>query len=158
MVRILLAEDNFVNQKIVQGLLEKSGHRVEVASNGVLAVERLKQDTFDLVLMDVQMPEMDGITATKLVRQQEQASKRHTPIIAMTANAMKGDREKCLEAGEIAGGDERRRALGVTELDEATVETTLGTVLKYREDQERARQHGIADMVKQAFERGMQQL
>ncbi len=98
-LRILLAEDNFVNQKIVQGLLEKSGHRVEVASNGALALERLRQDTFDLVLMDVQMPEMDGITATKLVRRQELASKRRTPIIAMTANAMKGDREKCLEAG-----------------------------------------------------------
>ena len=100
-LRILLAEDNFVNQKIVQGLLEKSGHRVEVAANGLLAVERLGKDTFDLVLMDVQMPEMDGISATKLVRQQEAMakSKRRTPIIAMTANAMKGDREKCLDAG-----------------------------------------------------------
>ena len=98
-LRILLAEDNFVNQKIVQGLLEKSGHRVEVAANGAIALERLSQDAFDLVLMDVQMPEMDGLTATKLVRQQERLSKRHTPIIAMTANAMKGDREKCLDAG-----------------------------------------------------------
>ena len=98
-LRILLAEDNFVNQRIVQGLLEKSGHRVEVVVNGKLALERLVKESFDLVLMDVQMPEMDGLTATSQLRKLEESTKRHIPVIAMTANAMKGDREKCLEAG-----------------------------------------------------------
>ena len=98
-LRILLAEDNFVNQRIVQGLLETSGHRVEIVANGKQALDRLENEAFDLILMDVQMPEMDGLTATKLFRQQEKLTRRHTPVIAMTANAMKGDREKCLEAG-----------------------------------------------------------
>ena len=96
---ILLAEDNIVNQKLAIKLLEKRGHRVVVASNGKEAIQKLEARHFDLVLMDVQMPEMDGIEATKLIRKREDHEGGHIPIAAMTANAMKGDREKCLAAG-----------------------------------------------------------
>jgi PAS domain S-box-containing protein len=96
---ILLAEDNPVNQKVAIHLLQKKGHRVTVAENGRQALEFLEKEKFDLVLMDVQMPEMDGFEATRQIRQQEKASGEHLPIVAMTAHAMKGDREKCLEAG-----------------------------------------------------------
>ena len=98
-LRILLAEDNFVNQRIVQGLLEKRGHRVEVVANGQQALDHLSKESFDLILMDVQMPVMDGLTATRLFREREKELGQHVPIIAMTANAMKGDREECLNAG-----------------------------------------------------------
>jgi CheY-like chemotaxis protein len=96
---ILLAEDNIVNQKLAVKILEKRGHRVVVASNGKKAIEQLERKHFDLVLMDVQMPEMDGIEATELIRKREEQEGGHIPIAAMTANAMKGDREKCLAAG-----------------------------------------------------------
>ncbi|MBC7348593.1 MAG: response regulator [Candidatus Aminicenantes bacterium] len=96
---ILLAEDNPVNQKVAIHLLQKKGHRVAVAENGRQVLEFLEKEKFDLVLMDVQMPEMDGFEATRLIRQKERASGVHLPIVAMTAHAMKGDREKCLEAG-----------------------------------------------------------
>jgi two-component system sensor histidine kinase/response regulator len=97
---ILLAEDNPVNQRVAQRMLEKLGHRVVVANNGREAVDALEQGRFDAVLMDMQMPEMDGLQATAAVRAREmrQAMER-VPIIALTANAMKGDREKCLMAG-----------------------------------------------------------
>ncbi|MBL8220481.1 MAG: response regulator, partial [Bryobacterales bacterium] len=98
-LRILLAEDNPVNQKLALRVLEKRGHVVEVVPNGKLALEAVDQRTFDLVLMDVQMPEMDGLTATRLLRERENGSGRRIPIVALTANAMKGDREKCLAAG-----------------------------------------------------------
>ncbi|MBS1824013.1 MAG: response regulator [Acidobacteria bacterium] len=98
-LRILLAEDNPVNQKLALRVLEKQGHFVEVVPNGKLALDALDQRPFDLVLMDVQMPEMDGLTATRILRQRENGSTRRIPIVALTANAMKGDREKCLEAG-----------------------------------------------------------
>ncbi len=98
-LRVLLAEDNPVNQKLVIRFLEKQGHTVVVAGNGKEALACLEKQTFDLVLMDVQMPEMDGLEATRLIRQREQATGGHLPIIAMTASAMKGDRERCLEAG-----------------------------------------------------------
>ena len=98
-LRILLAEDNFVNQRIVQGLLEKRGHSVEVVSNGQQALDQLARESFDLILMDVQMPVMDGLTATRLLREQEKGHGQHIPVIALTANAMKGDCEECLEAG-----------------------------------------------------------
>jgi PAS domain S-box-containing protein len=97
--RILLAEDNHVNQILAVRLLERRGHRVVVAQNGREAVEFLGKDQFDLVLMDVQMPEMDGFEATAAIRKLEQATGRHTKILAMTARAMKGDEEKCLAAG-----------------------------------------------------------
>jgi CheY-like chemotaxis protein len=98
-LRILLAEDSLVNQRLAVGLLEKHGHSVLVANNGKEAVAANKAEAFDLILMDVQMPEMDGLQATELVRAQERQTGRHTPIIAMTAHALKGDRERCLEAG-----------------------------------------------------------
>jgi signal transduction histidine kinase/CheY-like chemotaxis protein/ligand-binding sensor domain-containing protein len=98
-LKILLAEDNLVNQKLAVRLLEKNGHTVAVAQNGKEALAHLQNSSFDLVLMDVQMPEMDGLTATRLIREQERKTGRHLPIIATTAHAMKGDRERCLEAG-----------------------------------------------------------
>jgi CheY-like chemotaxis protein len=96
---ILLAEDNPVNQKVAIRLLEKRGHRVVAASNGREALSALAHDSYDLVLMDVQMPEMDGLEATKLLRAKEKGTGRHQPVVAMTALVMKGDRERCLEAG-----------------------------------------------------------
>jgi signal transduction histidine kinase/CheY-like chemotaxis protein len=98
-LRILLAEDNPVNQKLATKLLEKMGHTVIVAEDGSKALEVLKQDTFDLVMMDVQMPVMDGFETTQIIRNQEERTGRHIPIVAMTAHAMKGDRERCLESG-----------------------------------------------------------
>ncbi|MBU2537929.1 MAG: response regulator [Proteobacteria bacterium] len=96
---ILLAEDNLVNQKVAQKLLEKEGHSVVIANHGREAVEKYGADHFDLILMDVQMPEMDGFEATAKIRASEQGTTRHIPIIALTAHAMKGYSEKCLEAG-----------------------------------------------------------
>ncbi len=96
---ILLAEDNLINQKIAVRLLEKAGHRVRVTGNGKEALAALEREAFDLVLMDVQMPEMGGFEATGIIREREKGSGRHVPVIAMTAHAMKGDRERCLAAG-----------------------------------------------------------
>ncbi|MCI0568382.1 MAG: response regulator, partial [Acidobacteria bacterium] len=98
-VRVLLAEDNAVNQALAVRLLEKRGHSVVVAANGREALKALRQQEFDVVLMDVQMPEMDGFEATATLRAEEKRTGRHMPIVAMTAHAMKGDRERCLEAG-----------------------------------------------------------
>ncbi|MFO0902081.1 MAG: response regulator [Pirellulales bacterium] len=98
-LKILLAEDGLANQRLAVGLLEKWGHRVAVASNGRAAVETWEREPFDLILMDVQMPEMDGLEATSLIRQREQARGTRIPIVAMTARAMRGDRELCLAAG-----------------------------------------------------------
>ena len=96
---ILLAEDNPLNQKVAVGLLREAGHEITVVNNGLEAVAALSAGTFDIVLMDVQMPEMDGLAATQLIRQNEGETGGHTPIIALTAHAMKGDRERCLAAG-----------------------------------------------------------
>lgn len=98
-LKILLAEDGLANQKLAIGLLQKWGHLVTVAVNGQAALDLVQKEPFDLVLMDVQMPVMDGLQATKLIRQREQLTGGHLPIIAMTARAMKGDRDQCLEAG-----------------------------------------------------------
>ncbi|HEY5028750.1 MAG TPA: response regulator, partial [Candidatus Angelobacter sp.] len=98
-LKILLAEDNLINQKLAVRLLEKLGHHVVLAVTGVQALSKLKEQSFDLVLMDVQMPEMDGFTATAAVRLREEGSAVRMPIVAMTAHAMKGDRERCLQAG-----------------------------------------------------------
>jgi len=98
-LRVLLAEDSVVNQKLAVWILEKWGHSVHVVSNGQLAVDAVAQQEFDAVLMDVQMPEMGGFEATAIIRQRETTTGRHIPIVAMTAHAMKGDREKCLDAG-----------------------------------------------------------
>jgi two-component system sensor histidine kinase/response regulator len=98
-LRILVAEDNPVNQRLITRLLEKRGHRVVIAPDGKQAVLALAKEAFDLVFMDVQMPEMDGLEATGAIRQKEIASGEHQPIIALTAHAMKGDEGKCLSAG-----------------------------------------------------------
>ncbi|MBC8869310.1 MAG: response regulator [Planctomycetes bacterium] len=98
-LRILLAEDSLVNQKVAVALLEREGHSVAVAGNGQEAISTLDSQDFDLVLMDVQMPEMDGFEATAKIRDKERQTGAHIPIIAMTAHALKGDRERCLEAG-----------------------------------------------------------
>jgi CheY-like chemotaxis protein len=98
-LRILLVEDSLVNQKLATALLEKQGHTVEVATNGGEAVTACQTRAFDVVLMDVEMPIMDGLEATGHIREWEKASQSHLPIVAMTAHARKGDRERCLEAG-----------------------------------------------------------
>jgi signal transduction histidine kinase/CheY-like chemotaxis protein len=98
-LRILLAEDNPVNKKLAQRLLEKWGHEVMQVDDGRDAIDQVRENYFDLVLMDVQMPEMDGMEATEAIRLAEQESGDHVPIIAMTAHAMSGDREKCLQVG-----------------------------------------------------------
>jgi signal transduction histidine kinase/DNA-binding response OmpR family regulator len=97
-VKILLAEDNPVNQKVAEAILRKAGYPVQIVENGEDAVEAMKSTSYNLVLMDVQMPEVDGIQATKMVREME-GSDKHTPIVAMTAHAMIGDKERCLESG-----------------------------------------------------------
>ena len=98
-LHVLLAEDNLVNQKVAARMIEKLGHRVVIARNGREALDRLRELQFDLVLMDVQMPEMDGPSAVAAIRESEQGSDRHLPIIALTAHAMTGDRQLCLDAG-----------------------------------------------------------
>jgi signal transduction histidine kinase/DNA-binding response OmpR family regulator len=98
-LRILVAEDNAVNQRLVVRLLEKRGHRVVLAVDGRQAIEALTQESFDLVLMDVQMPEMDGLEATTIIREKEKKTGKHQPIVALTAHAMAGDRDRCLTAG-----------------------------------------------------------
>jgi two-component system sensor histidine kinase/response regulator len=98
-LHVLLAEDNAINRELAVRLLSKRGHTVTVVENGKQAVAALGSKTFDVVLMDVQMPEMDGFEATAAIRKIELATGTHTPIIAMTAHAMKGDRERCLAAG-----------------------------------------------------------
>lgn len=97
--KILLAEDTPANQKMVTAILRKRGHTVAVAQNGREAVDLFKQDCFDAILMDVQMPTMDGLQATGVIRSMERSRRTRTPIVAMTAHAMKGDRERCLASG-----------------------------------------------------------
>jgi CheY-like chemotaxis protein len=98
-LRVLLGEDNAVNQRLFLRLLEKYGHAVTLAGNGREVLEAWRRERFDLILMDVQMPEMGGLEATAVLRAEEQGSGRRTPVVALTAHAMKGDRERCLQAG-----------------------------------------------------------
>jgi len=98
-LRVLVAEDNATNQKLVSAMLDQQGHTATVVGNGTLAVQRAAQEPFDVILMDVQMPEMSGIEATAAIRKQEEGTGRHLPIVALTARAMAGDREQCLAAG-----------------------------------------------------------
>ncbi len=97
--KILIVEDNPINQKVVSITLKKMGYTFDIAENGKKGIEKYNNDSFDIIIMDIQMPEMDGITATKIIRSIEKAENKHTPIIALTANAMKGDKDKFLEAG-----------------------------------------------------------
>ncbi|MBN8729572.1 MAG: response regulator [Acidobacteria bacterium] len=100
-LRVLVAEDNAINQVLAKRMLERRGHMVDVAGNGRAAVEAVTRERYDLVLMDVQMPEMDGFEATREIRRLEAAANggKRLPIVAMTANAMEGDREQCLAQG-----------------------------------------------------------
>ena len=96
---ILVAEDNLINQKLTVRLLEKKGYSTAVAENGLEALALLGKHRFDMILMDVQMPDMGGLETTRVIREREHASGGHIPIVAITANVMKGDREQCLESG-----------------------------------------------------------
>lgn len=98
-MRVLVAEDGVVNQRVALAFLKRRGHDVVLATNGKEAIEILERESIDVVLMDVQMPEMDGLTATRLIRERERETGEHVPIVAMTAAAMKGDCERCLDAG-----------------------------------------------------------
>jgi CheY-like chemotaxis protein len=98
-MRILVAEDNAVNRKLAMHLLTRRGHTVLSAENGYEALTLLEKETVDLVLMDIQMPEMDGLTATREIRKREAGTGRHVPIVALTAHAMSGDRQLCEAAG-----------------------------------------------------------
>src|SRR5262249_33884036 len=98
-LRILVAEDNSVNQVVIIRALQKMGHTAVLAQNGKIAVASAMAEKFDVAFMDVQMPEMDGLAATAAIRENEKKTGFHLPIFAMTAHAMKGDRERCLAAG-----------------------------------------------------------
>lgn len=98
-LKILLVEDDKINQMVTVALIEKQGHTIEIANNGIEAISKYKNEKFDLILMDIQMPEMDGIEATKKIRAYELNGNKYTPIIAVTAHAVQGDRERFLEAG-----------------------------------------------------------
>jgi CheY-like chemotaxis protein len=98
-LRILVTEDNPVNQLLAVRLLQKAGHSTVVADHGQEALDALEREPFDVVLMDIQMPVMDGFQTTARIRAREQETGQHLPIVAMTAHAMKGDRERCFEAG-----------------------------------------------------------
>jgi len=113
-LRILLAEDNQVNQKLAMRILDQMGYRADIASNGIEAIESIERQTYDVILMDVQMPEMDGLDATRNIRKLTEVTQPH--IIAMTANAMEGDREMCLAAGM---NDYVSKPIRVNELVEA---------------------------------------
>ena len=117
-LRILLAEDNQVNQKLALRILEQMGYRADIASNGIEAVESIERQMYDVILMDVQMPEMDGLDATRNIRQLQDVTQPH--IIAMTANAMEGDREMCIAAGM---NDYVSKPIRVNELVEALLKT-----------------------------------
>jgi two-component system, sensor histidine kinase and response regulator len=127
-VRILLAEDNEINQKVVLGLLGPRGHVIDVATNGAEAVRAVQTSTYDLVLMDLQMPVMGGLEATRAIRKLEAAAGRHTRIVAMTARAMRGDREQCLAAGMdgyLPKPVDREALLAVIERNAAPVATPV---------------------------------
>ncbi|MDH7488301.1 MAG: PAS domain S-box protein [Anaerolineae bacterium] len=163
-VRVLLVEDNPVNQRLATRLLEKRGHIVTVANNGQEALAALGRDSFDIVLMDVEMPVMDGFAATAAIREREKETGRHIPIVAMTAHAMKGDRERCLEAGmddyipkplqveqlmeiieRLAGGPKE-------EPQEAALQQVVGAEVAFRLDSALERVGGDEDLLREIAE------
>ncbi len=127
-LRILLAEDSLVNQRLAAGVLERLGHQTTIANNGLEALDLLKRQTFDLVLMDIQMPDLDGLETSRRIRAQEASTGHRLPIIAVTAHALKGDRERCLEVGMdgYVSKPIRQRQL----IDE--IELVLGSVVSQR--------------------------
>src|ERR1700730_3448661 len=133
-LNILLAEDNFVNQKLAIRILEKAGYNVTLAANGreaLKALERARPPGFDVVLMDIQMPEMDGLEATTAIRDREKSSREHLPIIAMTANAMRGDRERYLDAGMDGYISKPINSLGLfAEIERCLAEVKKSTAMK----------------------------
>ena len=126
-MRVLLVEDSVVNQKLAAALLQKHGHQITIACDGREALETLESESFDLVLMDVQMPEMDGYEATAKIREAERQTGRHLPIVAMTAHAMKGDRESCLAAGMDGYVSKPIRAQQVFEAITAALQQSAAT-------------------------------
>jgi two-component system, sensor histidine kinase and response regulator len=134
-LRVLLAEDNIVNQTLASRLLEKRGHDVTVVGNGKQALVALDKQVFDVILMDVQMPEMDGLEATAAIRQSEKATGRRIPIIAMTAHAMKGDKERCLLAGMDGYLSKPIRGKDLYEIVEGTVDSRSKPLLDAEKQQ-----------------------
>ncbi|MBL8481263.1 MAG: response regulator, partial [Rhodocyclaceae bacterium] len=128
-LRILVAEDNEVNQMLVQRMLENRGHYVRLAHNGRQALDMLEKHNFELILMDVQMPEMDGLEATRRIRRREAEKGGHVPIIALTAHAMKGDRELCIAAGMDGYVSKPLRASELLEVMETLLPSPTGLVL-----------------------------
>ena len=121
-LRILLAEDNVINQKVASATLHRQGFQVTIVNNGLEAIEAIENQTFDLVLMDVQMPKMDGLQATAAIRRRETASGGRLPIIALTAHAMQEDRERCLTAGM---DDYAAKPINTSELEKMIKKWTL---------------------------------
>lgn len=124
-LRILLAEDNDVNRRLATKLLEKHGHSIIPARNGLEALELAERENFDLALLDVQMPEMDGLEAIRRIREKEKSSREHLPIISVTARAMRGDRETCFQAGADAYVSKPLRASELFEAIEHCCPTTI---------------------------------
>lgn len=143
-LHLLLAEDNRVNQVVASRMLEKMGHSIVVASNGNEALTLLATQTFDLVLMDIQMPEMDGLTATRKIREAEAQSRSRTPIIAVTAHAMAGDRERCIDAGMDGYVTKPLNIRGLNEAIAAVLHGGAGTPAEYRETPEQYVAQGCA--------------
>jgi len=117
-LRVLVAEDNVVNQKIIAALLARRGQDTVVVANGREAIDAWRRESFDTIFMDVQMPEMDGFEATAVIRAAERGGDTHIPIVAMTAHAMTGDRERCLAAGM---DDYVAKPISVSEIDRVLV-------------------------------------
>lgn len=126
-LHILVVEDTLVNQRLIVRLLEKDGHRVSIANNGLEGIRLYERETFDLILMDVQMPEMNGFEATAYIRDKEKTTGEHIPIFALTANALNGDRERCLAAGMDDYLSKPIKASRLTELIEGINACALAT-------------------------------